>query len=89
PPGTQITVRLLGGPGAVQVEVSDTGQGIPAELREGLFTHASVLRRTANESGGLGLIIVQRMLQLHGSEIKVIEGEKPGAVFRFALTTAA
>jgi signal transduction histidine kinase len=88
PPGTQIAVRLLGGPRAVQVEVSDTGPGIPPELRDGLFARAPVLRRAANESGGLGLIIVQRMLQLHGSEIKMVDGESPGAVFRFALAIA-
>jgi signal transduction histidine kinase len=88
PPGTRITVRLLGQQRMVQVDVSDTGEGIPKELREGLFTRASVLRRTAHEGGGLGLIIVQRMLQLHGSEIQLIEGAQAGAVFRFFLAAA-
>ncbi|SHH39228.1 sensor histidine kinase [Pollutimonas bauzanensis] len=87
PPGTQITVRLLAAPGAVQVEVSDTGTGIPASLRAGLFARSPAPLRTAHESGGLGLIIVQRMLQLHGSEIRMADGE-PGAVFRFALAIA-
>lgn len=88
PPGTRITVALRGRPRIVQVEVSDTGHGIAPEQRDGLFTRASVLRRTPHEGGGLGLIIVQRMLQLHGSEVQLIDGEKPGAVFRFALAVA-
>lgn len=88
PPGTHIEVRVSAKPRAVQVEVSDTGGGIPPALREGLFTRASELRRTANESGGLGLVIVQRMLQLNGSDIELVDREDVGAVFRFDLMAA-
>ncbi|MCY1273124.1 Adaptive-response sensory-kinase SasA [compost metagenome] len=88
PPGTRIAVRLSGQPQRVQVEVRDSGAGIPAELREGLFARAPALRRTAPESGGLGLIIVQRLLQLHGSEIQLVEADTPGTVFRFSLAAA-
>ncbi|MBM7060194.1 two-component sensor histidine kinase [Pseudomonas sp. UL073] len=88
PPGTQIAVRLSGQPQAVQVEVRDSGAGIPPEMRDGLFARASALRRTSPESGGLGLILVQRMLQLHGSEIRLVDEGGSGAVFRFSLATA-
>ncbi len=88
PPGTRIAVRLQRQPQRVQVEVSDTGPGIPAEMREGLFARASALRCSSQESGGLGLIIVQRMLQLHGSDIQLVEDARPGAVFRFSLAAA-
>ena len=40
PPGTRIQVRLGSAGRAVAVRVSDTGPGIPAELRAGLFTRA-------------------------------------------------
>lgn len=86
PPGTRIDVRVRAKARAVQVEVSDTGTGIPPTLREGLFTRASALRRTANESGGLGLVIVQRMLQLNGSDIELVDRDRAGAVFRFDLS---
>lgn len=88
PPGTHIDVRVSAKPRAVQVEVSDTGGGIPPALRQGLFTRASALRRTANESGGLGLVIVQRMLQLNGSDIELVDRDDVGAVFRFDLMAA-
>jgi signal transduction histidine kinase len=36
-------------------------------------------------SGGLGLVIVKRILQLHGSDIQLVQQPERGAVFRFAL----
>jgi len=86
PAGTTIEVRVRAKAQAVQVEVSDTGAGIPPTLREGLFTRAPALRRNANEGGGLGLVIVQRMLQLNGSAIQLVDRDRAGAVFRFELT---
>jgi len=88
PPGTRVAIRVSSLPGAVGVEVSDTGTGIPAEMRDGLFARAPALRHRARESGGLGLVIVQRILQLHGSEIRLADAPGPGAAFRFALATA-
>ncbi|MGI4813116.1 MAG: HAMP domain-containing sensor histidine kinase [Janthinobacterium lividum] len=39
--------------------------------------------------GGLGLLIVQRMLQLHHSQIRLVERAGMGASFRFELPAAA
>ncbi|MGC1332064.1 ATP-binding protein [Pseudomonas sp.] len=89
PPGTRIVVRLQGQEGDVQVQVIDTGKGIAPELHAGLFTRASALRRSSPESGGLGLIIVQRMLQLNGSDIHMAAGKPTGTVLSFKLSTAA
>ncbi|MDE1167449.1 MAG: HAMP domain-containing sensor histidine kinase [Pseudomonas sp.] len=88
PPGTQIVVRMQGQSAKVQVEVSDTGGGIDPSLRDGLFSRASALRRTSSESGGLGLIIVKRMLQLNGSDIQMVPGQPSGTVLRFDLAVA-
>ena len=88
PPGTRIQVRLGSAGRAVAVRVSDTGPGIPAELRAGLFTRASALRQPRREGGGLGLVIVQRILQLHRSEVRLLDEQGQGAVFRFDLPAA-
>jgi signal transduction histidine kinase len=88
PPGTRIQVRLGSAGRAVAVRVSDTGPGIPAELRAGLFTRASALRQPRSEGGGLGLVIVQRILQLHRSEVRLLDEQGQGAVFRFDLPAA-
>jgi signal transduction histidine kinase len=42
----------------------------------------------AHRGGGLGLLIVQRMLQLHHSQIRLIERAGPGTTFRFDLPTS-
>ncbi|WP_338525055.1 HAMP domain-containing sensor histidine kinase [Pseudomonas batumici] len=85
PEGGTIEVALVQGGGKVQVTVSDTGPGIAASLLENLF------RRPFNQdgdrrSGGLGLLIVRRILQLHDSQIRLLSIPGKGAVFHFELT---
>ena len=75
----------------VAVQVSDTGPGIPGELQKGLFVRPvfmSGARSDGSGSGGLGLVIVQRILQLHGSDIRLVPQAGKGAVFRFQLSGA-
>lgn len=88
PPGTNIVVRLSVRGQVVQVDVEDTGVGICEDLRAGLFTRASTLRHVPYGGGGLGLIIVQRLLQLHGSQVKAMPAKPRGSVFRFELSAA-
>ncbi|HEY2609062.1 HAMP domain-containing sensor histidine kinase [Paraburkholderia sp. RL18-103-BIB-C] len=82
-----IDVDLAYQDGKVAVTVSDTGPGIPPEQRAGLF------ERPFNPSGphrggGLGLLIVQRMLQLHHSQIRLVDRAGAGTTFCFELPTA-
>lgn len=72
---------------AVEVTVSDTGPGIPAELREGLFQRPFIVGG-ARRDGGLGLRIVHRILELHGSSIALVDVPGQGASFRFGLAVA-
>lgn len=87
-PGGRIELRLGAARGGVQVRVSDNGAGIPEALRAGLFTRASVLANGPRDGGGLGLVIVHRILQLHHSDIRLVERPEPGAVFEFDLPAA-
>ncbi|CAN7577962.1 HAMP domain-containing sensor histidine kinase [Pseudorhodoferax sp. LjRoot39] len=84
PEGGEIAVRLLHGDGGVQVEVADTGPGIPRELQPVLFTRPA-FASSGERGGGLGLMIVRRILLLHGSDIRLEPRAGAGAVFRFAL----
>ncbi len=70
--------------GGVHVEISDSGPGIPPELRPVLFDRPAFATGAAR-GGGLGLMIVRRILQLHGSDIRLVAREGRGAVFAFAL----
>jgi signal transduction histidine kinase len=75
----------------VTVQVSDTGPGIPRELQPSLFTRPAFtgsVRSDGSGGGGLGLVFVQRILQLHGSDIRLVPQAGRGAVFRFRLSGA-
>ncbi|MNV09390.1 Sensor protein ZraS [compost metagenome] len=71
----------------VQVSVGDTGPGIAAERRDTLFTTMPALGSQRPDSGGLGLLIVHRILQLHGRPIHLMDSRE-GALFVFTLPGA-
>ena len=63
---------------ALWVSVADDGPGVPAELRQRIFDPFFSRR----EGGiGLGLTIVQQIVQAHGGEITVRESAWGGASF--------
>ncbi len=74
----------------VVVTVADTGEGIPAARRDGLFQRPQrPMSGGTVTSGGLGLLIVHRMLALNGSGIRLVDRAGRGAVFEFALPVAS
>ncbi|WP_313459438.1 HAMP domain-containing sensor histidine kinase [Stenotrophomonas sp.] len=84
PEGGRITVSLRADEAKVWVRVADTGAGIAPERRAQLFHTPPALGSQRPDSGGLGLLIVHRIVQLHGGQIRLLESEA-GAVFEFAL----
>jgi signal transduction histidine kinase len=91
PEGGEIEVRLRSAGAGVEVLVSDSGPGVPAALQQSLFTRPAGRigwRYGPEVAGGLGLLIVRRILQLHGSDIRLDERPGSGAVFRFLLQAA-
>lgn len=88
PAGGQIEVRLRAEERGVAVRVSDTGPGIPQALHANLFTRPTYQTRVSGSRGGLGLLIVKRILQLHGSDIHLVPVTRQGAVFQFRLDAA-
>lgn len=82
-----IEIDLAHKDGKVSVMISDTGPGIPPAQREGLFERP-FSSGGAHRGGGLGLLIVQRMLQLHHSQIRLLDKEGAGTTFCFELPTA-
>jgi len=87
PEGGRITVTLQAAQGEVQVSVADTGPGIPAARREDLFHTPPAFGSQRPDSGGLGLLIVHRILQLHQREIQLLDSRE-GALFVFSLPSA-
>lgn len=78
----RIAIRALGQ--EQEVTISDSGPGIPPELREGLFRRPFTVGG-ARRDGGLGLRIVHQMLELHGVSIHLVDGDGQGTAFRFSL----
>ncbi len=75
----------------IVVEIWDSGEGIPAEQREAIFSDFVQLgnpERDHRKGLGLGLAIARRLAQLIGSEITLASAEGRGSVFRFALPLA-
>lgn len=84
PAGGTIRLRVWRENEELQVEVADSGPGVDAALQESLFQRPSALGQQAmrEDRGGLGLLIVRRMLELHGGGIRLMEAAS-GACFRF------
>jgi len=90
PVGGWVEVAVRACTGGAELAVSDNGPGVPPALRQHLFERPSFQSgehsRADPASGGLGLVIVQCILRLHGSEIRLDNGPADGgAVFRFRL----
>ncbi|WP_320713331.1 sensor histidine kinase [Enterobacter cloacae] len=84
PTGGKIRLAVWQENEKLQVEVADSGTGVDAALRDDLFQRPSALnpQATRENRGGLGLLIVKRMLELHGGGIRLMESVS-GARFRF------
>jgi two-component system, NtrC family, C4-dicarboxylate transport sensor histidine kinase DctB len=78
----RITTRPL--EDGVEVTVADDGPGVPAEVRERLFTPFA----TGKSSGsGLGLWLSRRLAVDAGGSLELVDGA-PGATFRLVLPAA-
>lgn len=85
PAGGEIEVRLWPQGAKVMVQINDSGPGIPQELRSDLFIRPSIVNHARRHASGLGLMIVKRILQLHDSDITLVEQQHSGACFRFSV----
>lgn len=86
PAGTQIAVTVRTGGGQVEVEVSDTGPGIPEEYLPHVFKpFYRSSRRPGSEGSGLGLAVARGLIEAHGGRIRAENGAEGGARFVFTL----
>ena len=68
----------------VKVSVSDSGTGVPPELREKIF-EPFFTTKVAGEGSGLGLHIVRQIVESHGGTIHLGGSAAGGAVFEVIL----
>jgi len=83
-----ITVAARQQDGYVEVSVSDTGEGIPAQDIPYIFERfyrVDKSRTRATGGSGLGLTIAKRLVEAHGGEISVQSELGKGSRFSFTL----
>ena len=82
PPGATVTVRAYQRSGQSLIDVIDQGPGVPRDKKKEIFTAFYTSKR---EGTGLGLPIVQKIVEAHGGRIEVLDNPDRGATFRVVL----
>lgn len=88
PRGGRLHVRTAAAAGLVSVEVTDTGPGIPEDLRARVF---EPFFTTKSSGTGLGLSIVKHVVEVHGGGVEVAPAPTGGTrlSLRFPLASPA
>ncbi len=81
PAGKPVEIRV-GEDGSV--EVRDYGPGIPPAHRQQIFERFWRARKSGGDGAGLGLSIVQAIVQRHHGSISIADNAGGGAVFRLS-----
>ena len=85
PPGTPISVRVSQeNPGQITIRVLDHGPGVPAAMRERLFTRF-VKGPSDGDGSGLGLAITRGLVEAHAGSIALEDGQPGETTFRFTI----
>ncbi|MDP9161559.1 MAG: HAMP domain-containing histidine kinase [Acidobacteriota bacterium] len=69
--------------GGIEIRVSDNGRGIPDSVRATLFE--PFVSQGKENGTGLGLTVVQKIIQDHGGEVEVERSNSEGTIFRVAI----
>ncbi len=89
PEGGEIRALAESRPPVVEVQVRNTGPGIPREHLPHVFERFYKADRSRHDGGtGLGLAIVKHMVQLLGGEVGVESEEGRGTAFSFTIPRA-
>jgi PAS domain S-box-containing protein len=91
PPTVTVTVSENREAGTVTVTVADDGPGVPEELQSAIFERGVTTTDgmdDAPEGTGLGLYIVQTLVEAYGGSLDVADAEGGGAAFCVELLLA-
>ena len=83
PEGRPHSCGIERSPGGVEIRVSDNGRGIPEMIRGQLFE--PFISHGKENGTGLGLTVVQKIVQDHGGDVVVEKTSAEGTVFRLLL----
>ena len=86
PEGGELHFASFAGEDTAEIRISDTGPGIPSELREKIFR---LYFTTKKEGSGIGLAMAFRIVQLHDGTIDFTSEPGKGTTFYIRLPIAA
>jgi len=93
PPRARVELSLRAGDGDAVIEVADDGPGIPAGMREQIFSRfvrgTGPSDTTPGTGTGLGLAIVSAVADSHGGSVEVGDSPSGGALFRARIPLAS
>jgi PAS domain S-box-containing protein len=81
-----VTVRIRDHEDSVTVEIADNGPGIPEERREEVFGRGE--KGLASNGTGIGLYLVDTLVDSYGGSVRVSDNKPNGAVFTVELQRA-
>ena len=88
PPDGKITISANKIDNLIQVNISDTGCGIPDDAKERIFEEFYRVENAINDQvkgTGLGLSLVKHIVEAHGGKIWVTSKVGSGSTFSFTL----
>ncbi len=85
PEGEEVEIRAYSSHQRMIIQVADHGEGLRPEVREEIF---QPFFTTKYGGTGLGLPIVQKIVEAHQGQIEVLDNEKRGSIFRVSLPLA-
>ena len=80
PPNAEIWIHIRSNADTVSLVVEDSGRGLPVDLQVGLSLTSDPDGRPAP---GAGLVLIERIVRLHGGRVRV--GDRPGGGARFVV----
>lgn len=84
--GGKVTLSLVKKGKNIEIDITDTGTGIPVNEQPFIFDRYKQVDKSAKKHGyGLGLAIVKKIMDLHDTTITVLSKPKEGSSFIFNL----
>lgn len=87
-PGGRISIFLKKDKKEIEVQIKDTGLGIPLDQQDKVFTkffRGANIMKVETEGTGLGLYIAKNIIEAHGGRIWFESEEGRGSVFYFTI----
>lgn len=88
PANSTVTIRAAVLSTSLRLEVTDTGPGIPPDLRARIFEKHVRAPNSPSSGAGLGLFIAREIIRAHGGDLDVDSPPASGATFWFTIALA-